>query len=181
MSWVFLWILILCDIDEDFNDVIKLNYKNKMTSTWRTTSNKRWIFNFYFYYKDESREKAEVKRHEVIMYLRGLLERKSLFAVVARDENKEQACLLLRGYMRLKSPCNNLHAKAMVGRYSKVRPTTFGDVFYLMKYFHVDRRCDVIEELPGTKGTVVGTKDVKCVLKTLAEQIDSNSDFNVIS
>jgi hypothetical protein len=96
--------------------------KMTSTSTWKTTSNKRWIFNFYFYYKNESREKAEVKRQEAIVYLRGLLERKSYFAVVARDENREQSCLLLRGYMRLRSPCNNLHAKGMVGRYSKVRP-----------------------------------------------------------
>ena len=149
-----------------------------MTSTWKTTSNKRWIFNFYFYYKNESREKAEAKRHEAIVYLRGLLERKSNFAVVARDENREQSCLLLRGYMRLRSPCNNLHAKEMVGRYSKVRPTTFGDVFHLMRYFHVDRGCDVIGDLPGTKGTGKGTNDVKWVLKTLNEQIDNNYDFN---
>jgi hypothetical protein len=151
-----------------------------MTSTWKTTSNKRWIFNFYFYYKDESREKAEEKRHEAIVYLRGLLERKSNFAIVARDENKEQSCLLLRGYMRLRSPCSNPHAKGMVGKYSKVRPTTFGDVFHLMRYFHVDRGCDVIGELPGTKGTGKGNKDVKWVLKTLAEQIDSNYDFNYL-
>jgi hypothetical protein len=149
-----------------------------MTSTWKTTSNKRWIFNFYFYYKDKSREKAEVKRDKAIVYLRGMLERKSNFAVVARDENREQSCLLLQGYMRLRSPCNNLHAKGMVGRYSKVRPTTFGDVFHLMRYFHVDGRCDVIGELPGTKGTGKGTKDVKWVLKKLAEQIVSNYDFN---
>jgi hypothetical protein len=149
-----------------------------MTSTWKTTSNKRWIFNFYFYYKDESREKAEVKRHEAIIYLRGLLERKSNFAVVARDENREQSCLLLRGCIRLRSPCNYLHTKGMLGRYSKVRPTTFGDVFHLMRYFHMDRRCDVIGELPGAKGTGKGAKDVKWVLKTLAEQIDSSYDFN---
>jgi hypothetical protein len=36
-----------------------------------------------------------VKRHKAIVYLRGLLERKSNFAVVARDENREQSCLLL--------------------------------------------------------------------------------------
>jgi hypothetical protein len=66
----------------------------------------------------------------------------------------------------------------MVGRYSKVRPTTFGDVFHLIRYFHVDRKCDVIGELPGTKGTGKGTKDVKWVLKTLTEQIVSNYDFN---
>ena len=119
----------------------------------------------------------EVKRHKTIVHLRGLLERKANFAIVTRDENKEQSCLLLRGYMRFKSPCNNLHAKQMVGRYSKVRPTTFGDVFHLMRYFHMDRRCNVIGELPGTKGIGKGTKDVKWVLKTLAEQIDSNCDF----
>jgi hypothetical protein len=39
-----------------------------------------------FYYKDESREKAEVKRDEATVYLRGMLERKSNFAVAARGE-----------------------------------------------------------------------------------------------
>jgi hypothetical protein len=59
------------------------------------TSVRRWIFNFYFYYKNESREKAETKRYKTAVYLKGLLEGKSDFAIVARDENKEQSCLLL--------------------------------------------------------------------------------------
>lgn len=141
-----------------------------------TSSNsiKRWVFNFYFYYKDESREQAEVRRLEAVAFLTGLLKWKSAFAVIASDENKEQFCLLLRGYMRLKSPCSSLHAKGMLGMYSKVRPTTFGDVFHLMRYFHVDRECDVIGDLPGTQGTGKGGKDVRWVLKTLSEQIDSN-------
>jgi hypothetical protein len=42
----------------------------------------------------------------------------------------------------------------------------------------VDRGCDVIGELPGTKGTGKGNNDVKWVLKTLVEQIDNNYDFN---
>ena len=143
-----------------------------------TSSTKRWIFNFYFfYYKNESREKAEAKRYETAVYLRGLLEGRSHFAIIARDENKEQSCLLLRGYMRLKSPCNKPHVRGMMGSYSKVRPTTFGDVFHLMRYFHADRQCNVIGKLPGVKGTGKGTNDVKWVLKTLAEQIDDD-DFN---
>ena len=144
-----------------------------------TSSSKRWVFNFYFYYKNESREKAETKRYEVVMYLRGLLEGKSDFAVIARDENKEQSCLLLRGYMRLRSPCNKPHVNKMMRKYSKARPTSFGDVFHLMRYFHMDRQCNVIGELPGTKGTGKGTNNVKWVLKTLTEQIDGNyDDFN---
>ena len=68
-----------------------------MTSTkrWEMTSTKRWVFNFYFYYKNESRERAEMKRHETVMCLRGMLEGRSNFVVIARDENKEQSCLLL--------------------------------------------------------------------------------------
>ena len=112
-----------------------------------SSSNKRWIFNFYFYYKNESRENAEVKRYETVVYLRGLLEGKAEFAVVARDENKEQSCLLLQGYARLKSPCNKPHVRKMMGKYSKVRPMTFGDVFHLMRYFHTDRQCNVIGAL----------------------------------
>jgi len=144
------------------------------------TSSKRWVFNFYFYYKNESREKAETKRCEAIVYLKGLLEGKSCFTIITRDENKELACLLIRGYTRLKSPCSKPHLKKMMGKFSKVRPTTFGDVFHLIRYFHTDRRCNVIGELPGIKGTGKGANDVKWVLKTLAEQIDSNYDFNSI-
>ena len=66
-----------------------------------------------------------------------------------------------------------------MGKYSRVRVTTFGDVFHLMRYFHTDKQCNVIGELPGTKGTGKGTNDVKWVLKTLAEQIDC-ADFNSI-
>ena len=43
----------------------------------------------------------------------------------------------------------------------------------------MDRQCNVIGELPGTKGTGKGTNNVKWVLKTLTEQIDGNyDDFN---
>ena len=148
-----------------------------MTTNWKTTSAKRWVFNFYFYYKNESRERAAVRRHRTVMCLRGLLEGKSNFAVIARDENREQSCLLLQGYMRLKSPCNKPHAKSMLGKYSNARPTTFGDVFHLMRYFHVDRKCNVIGRLPGVKGIGKGDNSTEWVLKTLAEQIDDKQDF----
>lgn len=136
---------------------------------------KNWVFNFYFYYKNESRERAERKRCEATMHLKGMLGRKSFFGVIAKDENEEQSCLLLRGFMRLKSPCKKKYAKRMLGKYSNARPTTFGDVVHLIKYFHVDRGCDVIGQLPGPKGS--GKGDVRWVLKTLAEQIDSKQDF----
>ena len=153
--------------------VINLN-TGKMAS-------RRWIFNFYFYCKNESEEIAEMKRHETVLCLKGLLVTKSDFAVVARHDNKEQSCLLLRGHMRLNSPCSQPCAKKMLGRCSKVRPTTCGDVLHLMRHFHTDKQCYVIGELPGPKGTGKGANGVKWVLKTLAEQIDNNYDFKPIN
>jgi hypothetical protein len=79
--------------------------------------------------------------------------------------------------MHLSSPCNKPHARKMMGKYSRVRPTTFGDVFPLMRYFYTDKQCNIIGELPGTKGIRKGMNDVKWVLKTLVEQIDCD-DFN---
>jgi len=60
--------------------VINLN-SGKMAS-------RRWIFNFYFCCKNESKEIAEAKRHETVLHLKGLLATNSDFAVVARDDNK---------------------------------------------------------------------------------------------
>ena len=81
------------------------------------------------------------------------------------------------GFMCLKSPCNKPHAKKMLGKYSNARPTTFGDVVHLLKYFHVDKGCSVIGELPGPKGNGKGANNTKWVLKTLVEQIDNKQDF----
>jgi len=49
--------------------------------------------------------------------------------------------------MCLNSPCSQPCAKKMLGRHSKARPTTFGDVFlHLMRHFHTDKQCCVIGE-----------------------------------
>ena len=78
--------------------------------------------------------------------------------------------------MRLKSPCSKTHSKKMLGRCSNTRNVTFGDVFHLMKFFHVDRGCSVIGKLPGTQGIGKGDNSTEWVLKALAEQIDKQ-DF----
>ena len=75
-------------------------------------------------------------------------ENRSRFSVIAKDENKVNSCPLLRGYMNLKSTCTARHAKKLLGRYSNCKPSIFGDVVNLMKYFHIDKQLTVTGKLP---------------------------------
>lgn len=53
------------------------------------TKTNNWIFNVYFHYtNDEGRERAEHRRQESVVHLRKLLETRSRFSVIAKDENK---------------------------------------------------------------------------------------------
>ena len=120
------------------------------------TQTKNWILNMYFHYKcAKGKEKAETTRYESSMYLRRLLEDKSRFSVIAKDENKANSCLLLRGYMNLRNCCKRECAKKLLGKCSNCKPSIFGDIVHLMKCFHIDKAMTVTGRLPtqGNKGT----------------------------
>ena len=66
--------------------------------------------------------------------------------------------------------------------YSNCKPSTFGDVVHLMKYFHIDKDLTVTGKLPaqgnnGKKTMKSYAVDAKWIIKTLREQIDKNDDF----
>ena len=116
---------------------------------------KNWIFNCYFFYKGvKGKAVAETRRHETLVCLRKMLEGKARFSVIAKDENKTNSCLLLRGYMNLNNTCNEGHAKKLLGKFSNCKPTVFGDVVMLMKLFHVDKQLTVTGRLPAQGNTV---------------------------
>ena len=101
------------------------------------TTTKNWVWNLYFHYKgDEGRNKAEARRYETLIYLSKLLEGKSRFSVIAKDENKPNSCLLLRGYMNLNNNCNKEYVRKLLGKYSNCKPSIFGDVVNLMNIEH---------------------------------------------
>lgn len=146
------------------------------------TQTKNWIFNVHFHHKGaKGKEKAETTRCKSIVCLRRLLEDKSRFSVIAKDENKANSCLLLRGYMNLHNTCKKECAKKLLGKHSNCKPSIFGDVVNLMKYFHIDKQLTMMGRLPaqgnnGAKRMKSYATDAKWIMKTLVEQIDEQ-DF----
>lgn len=144
---------------------------------------KNWIFNVYFHYKGaKGKEKAETRRYETLVYLKKLLESRARFSVIAKDENKPNSCLLLRGYMNLNDTCTNGYAKKLLGKCSNCKPSIFGDVVNLMKLFHIDEQVTVTGRLPaqgnnGSKTMKSYATDAKWIINTLVEQIDKQ-DFD---
>ena len=100
---------------------------------------KNWIFSLYFNYKDEeSRAWAETRRCESLTYMKKTMERMSRFSVIAKDENKANSCLLLRGYINLNCACTRVHVKKLLGKHSNCKMTAYSDVENLLKFFNVD-------------------------------------------
>ena len=83
-------------------------------------------------------------RCENLVYLKRMLESKARFSVIAKDKNKANSCLLLRGYMNLNNGCTQGYAKKLLGKNSNCKPSIFGDVVHLMKCFHIDKDITVM-------------------------------------
>jgi hypothetical protein len=109
---------------------------------------KHYIFTVFFNYNadgDGERARAERRREDGLVYLKGLFENKAKFSCIAKDESKTSSCLLLRGYCNLNSPCKREYAKRLFGKYSSLKPSYFGDMVNLCRFVHVDRNlanCD---------------------------------------
>ena len=149
------------------------------------TTTKNWMINLYFHYKegdDESKEKAQMRRYESAVYLKKLFEKRSRFSVIARDENKTNKCLLLRGYVNLHNGCKFKHIKNLIGKHSNAKPAGFGDVVMLMKYWTIDKQVVVTGRLPsqgnnGSKRMQPYATDARWILKTLSEEM-KKPDFD---
>ena len=82
---------------------------------------KQYNFTLFFNYgfKDKEsgltrdRKWAEEKRDSALVYLTKLFDNKAQFSCIAKDENKVNSFLMLRGYVNLNSPCKQTYAKRL--------------------------------------------------------------------
>ena len=97
------------------------------------TTEKQCVFTVYFNYNFKendgksirSRDWAEEKREQALVYLNGLFENKAKFACIAKGSGPNH--LTLRGHVNLNSQCTTPHAKKLIGgRFSSCRPPYFG-------------------------------------------------------
>lgn len=97
-----------------------------------------------------------------------MFENKARFAIVAKDR-LNGSCLLLRGYINLKSPCVSPHLKGMLGKYSTCRPSYFGDMVNLCRLLHIDKGLTTIGRL---KREQLVDADPAQIVKILVESIE---------
>ena len=139
---------------------------------------KQCVYNVFFNYNtDKERVWAGKKRNDTLAYLTRLFENKARFSCIAKDENRTNSCLMLRGYMNLNSSCTQAHAKRLLGKCSSCKPFYFGDRVSLCRFLHIDRDLTVTGRLPhiGSKMKPLAS-DPKFVVKILLESIDKK-DF----
>ena len=112
-------------------------------------------FNYNFKENDgksiRSRDWAEEKREQSLIYLTRLFENKAKFACIAKDLGPNH--LTLRGCVNLSSQCATPYAKKLIGgRFSSCRLSYFGDMVSLCRLLHVDQGLKVIGRLPVAPG-----------------------------
>lgn len=140
---------------------------------------KQYNFNLYFNHRGDKggREWAERTRDGALAYLKRLFENKAKFSCIAKDENKRNSSLMLRGYVNLNSPCTQAYAKRLLGKFSSCKPSYFGDMVSLCRFVHVDRELTVTGKLPSVGGNSIKkmkpfATDPKFVVRILLESID---------
>ena len=136
------------------------------------TTTKHYQFMLFFNCKG-GRPQAEKWREDAVAYLRRLFENKAGFACIAKDENKTS--LLLRGYVNLKSPCQQAHLKGMLGKYSVCKPSYFGEMVSLCRFVHIDRNLTTVGRLQVTGANPVCKPfagDPNFIVKILLDSID---------
>jgi len=137
---------------------------------------KQYVFSLYFNFRDgdasRGRTWAEEKRKSALAYLKRLFENKAQFSCVAKDENN--TCLMLKGYMKLNSPCTQAYAKRLLGKYSSCKPSYFGDMVSLCRLVHIDRDLAVTGRLPkGMGGSTKKLKSFPVIFNLLLKSCDS--------
>ena len=113
----------------------ELPIKKKMTA-----ATKHYVFRVFFNYNRRGEKaKAESAREESLTYLTRLFERVAQFACIAKDENKDKPCFMLKGYVSLNSPCTQPHIRRWLGKCSICYPSNFGDTINLCRLVCVDK------------------------------------------
>jgi hypothetical protein len=140
-----------------------------------TETTKFYMVNMFFNYTS-SRAQAEAQRERALTFLTKLLENKSQFACIAKDEIN--SCLMLKVYAHLKSPCTQVHLKRMVGKYSTCKPSYFGDMVSLCRFVHIDRHLTTVGKLPRRNGRSSDAEtDPSYIVKILVDSIDRHNVF----
>ena len=150
---------------------------------------KQYTFTVYFNYNFKenggksirSRDWAEEKRKQSLVYLTRLFEHKAKFACIAKDSGLNH--LSLKGYVNLNSPCTAPYAKKLIGgKFSSCKPSYFGDMVSLCRLLHVDKGLKVIGTLPVAPGTTGHTGrlksfagDPKLVVRILLESMEDST------
>ena len=144
---------------------------------------KQYTFCLFFNYGNGgwTRESAEKRRNDALVYLKALFENKAKFSCIAKDESRTKSCLLLRGYVNLNSPCLQAYAKRLLGKFSSCKPSYFGDMVSLCWMVHIDRNLTVTGRLPCVGNNSIKrlkpfATDPKFVVKILLDSIDKK-DF----
>ena len=140
----------------------------------RTT--KHYQFMLFFNFEGgggRGRTQAEKWREDALAYLKRLFENKAGFACIAQDESSSS--LLLRGYVNLKSPCQQAHLKGMLGKYSVCKPSYFGEMVSLCRFVHIDRDLTTVGRLQVNGANPLCKPfagDPKFIVKILLDSID---------
>jgi len=104
---------------------------------------KQCVFNLCFNFKDGDADRgkawAEEKRDGALTYLKRLFENKAQHSCIAKDENRNGLCLMLRGCVNLSLPCTQVHIERLLGKCCSCKPSHFGDMVSLCRFVHIDR------------------------------------------
>ena len=144
-----------------------------------TAATKHYVSSLFFNYNRRGEKtKAESTREESLTYLTRLFEKVARFACIAKDENRHKPCLILKGYVSLKSPCTQHHIRRWLGKCSVCYPSNFGDTMNLCRLVCVDKQLVTVGRLSqaGNSNAKTFTKDPKFVVKLLVDSIEGR-DF----
>jgi hypothetical protein len=98
------------------------------------------------------------------------------FACISKVVNWDKPCLMLKGYVSLKSPCGLPHIRRWLGKCCICYPSSFGDAINLGRLVCVDKQLVTVGHLSRAGNSKTFTKDPKFIIKLLVDAIEGR-DF----
>jgi len=148
----------------------KIVIKEKMTAT------KHHVFSMFFNCDRQEKARAESMRENTLTHLTRSFENVAQFACIAKDENEDKPCLLLRGHdVSLNSPC--AQPGRWLGKCCTCHPSNFGDIMNLCCLVCVDKQLVMVGGLSqvGNSNAKPFTTDPKFVVKILVDSMEGKS------
>lgn len=139
-----------------------------------TAATKHYVFTVFFNYDRREKTEADKAREESLTYLTQLFKGVARFACIAKDEDKNKPCLILKGYVSFNSPCTRPHIKRWLGKYCTCYPSNFGDMMNLCRLVCIDKLLVTVGKLSqaGNSNAKPFTTDPKFVVKLLVDSIE---------